>query len=90
MIITRSDLKDSVKREALVEKRLDDMGIAEMERGAEIRAAAKQYYIELLQEHLDSSDDVVFSEYFDDSEGMVWGFVAGYQACLEAGKVTIQ
>ena len=82
MRVTRSDLKDSIKCEALIEKRLDDMGIAEMERGTEIRAAAKQYYIELLQEHLDLSDGVVFNEYFDASEGMVWGFVAGYQVCL--------
>ena len=82
MVITRSDLKNSAKRDVLVEKRLDDMGIAEMPHGQELRAAAKQYYIELLKEHLDSNNDIVFNEYFDASEGMVWGFVAGYEACL--------
>jgi hemerythrin-like domain-containing protein len=81
-VITRPEIKDKTKAEALVEKRLDEMGIGEMEDGAELRAAAKAYYLELLQEHLDLSDEVLFNEYFDDSEGMVWGFVAGYQACL--------
>ena len=82
MIITRSDLKNKAKCEILVEKRLDDMGIAEMPHGKELRGAAKQYYIELLKEHLDANDDIVFNEHFDASEGMVWGFVAGYEACL--------
>lgn len=81
MVITRSEVKDEVKREALIDQRLDDMGIGEMQDGVELRATAKGYYIKLLQEHLDSSDEVLFNEYFDASEGMVWGFVAGYQEC---------
>jgi hypothetical protein len=83
MVITRFDVKDKAKCEALVEKRLDEMGIGEMEDGAELRAAAKAYYLELLQEHVANSEDIIFNEYFDDSEGMVWGFIAGYQACLK-------
>ena len=84
MIITRSELKDSVKREALVDERLNDMGFDEREHGPELRDAAKAYYLELLQEHLDNAEDVVVNEYFDTSEGMVLGFVAGYEACLKS------
>ena len=84
MVITRYDIENDSKRAKLVEKKLDDMGV-EIEYGAdgaEIRDAAEQYYGKLLQEHLNNSDDEVFDEYFDNSEGIVWGFVDGYRACL--------
>ena len=90
MVITRCDVENRAKREALVDKRLDEMGFVEMEDGPEIRAAAKAYYLELLQDHLDNADDLIFTEYFGDSEGMVWGFVAGYEACFKARKLVSQ
>ena len=90
MIITRDDVRDTAKCEALVDAALDNMGIEEMEAGAEIRDAARRYYIELIQQHLDNADDEDFTGYFGDSEGMVWGFVAGYEACLKARKLALQ
>jgi hypothetical protein len=82
MIITRNDVKDTTKCEVLVEKRLDDMGFDEREHGAELRAAAKQYYLSLIKEDLENSDDVLFNECFDSAEGMTLAFVAGYETCL--------
>ena len=90
MVISRCDVGNRAKREALVDERLDEMGFVEMEDGPEIRAAAKTYYLELLQEHLDNADDLVFTEYFDNSEGIVWGFVAGYVAYLKAHRPALQ
>lgn len=78
MVITRTEVKDKAKREALVEARLNDMGIE----GPELRAAAKQYYLSLIEEDLVNSDDVLFNESFDSAEGMTLGFIAGCEACL--------
>lgn len=64
--------------------KLDDMGFEERDHGSELRAAAKAYYLDLLQEHLENSDDMIFGEYFDDSVPFVLGFVAGYETCLKA------
>lgn len=86
MVITRSEAKDKAKREALVEKRLNDMGFDEREHGSELREAAKQYYMSLIQEDLVNSEDVLFNECFDNAEGMTLGFVAGYEACLKFHK----
>lgn len=81
-VITRSEVKDKVKCEALVEKRLDDMGFEEREHGSEVRAAAKEYYMSLIAEDLENNDDVLLNESFDSAEGMTLGFIAGYEACL--------
>jgi hypothetical protein len=83
MIIRRCDVENRAKCEALVDQRLNDMGFDEREHGPELRIAAKEYYMGLLQDHLDNSDDVIFNGYLDDSEGFVLGFVAGYEACLK-------
>jgi hypothetical protein len=82
MVITRSEVKDKARREALVEKRLDDIGFDEREHGSELRDAAKQYYLSLIDEDLENNEDVLFNECFDSAEGMTLGFVAGYEACL--------
>jgi len=82
MVITQSEVKDRAKCEALVDRRLDDMGFDEREHGSELRAAAKQYFTGLIKEDLANSNDVLFNEYFDSAEGMTLGFVAGYEACL--------
>jgi len=70
MVITRSEVKDKARREALVEARLNDMGFDERNHGAELRAAAKEYYISLIVEDLENSEDVLFNESFDSAEGI--------------------
>jgi len=93
MVITRCDLENKVRREALVEARLRDMGLGdepEREHGAELRAAAKQYYLSLIKDDLENSDDVLFNECFDSAEGMTLGFVVGYEACMEAHKLALE
>ena len=87
MVITRSEVKDEAKREALVEARLNDMGFDERNHGAELRAAAKEHYIGLIVEDLANSEDVLFNESFDSAEGITLGFVAGYEACLKGHEL---
>lgn len=82
MVITRLEVRDKVRCEALVEARLNDMGFDEREHGPELRQAAKQYYLSLIEEDLENNDDVLFNECFDSAEGMTLGFIAGYEACL--------
>lgn len=82
MVITRSEVKDKAKREALVEARLKDMGFDEREHGEELHDAAKQYFMDFIEQDLECNDDVLFNESFDSAEGMTLGFVAGYEACL--------
>jgi len=82
LVITRSEVKDKAKCEALVEKRLDDIGFDEREHGPELRVAAKQYYLSLIEEDLAKGNDVLFNECLDSAEGFTLGFVAGYEACL--------
>ena len=85
MVITRSDLENKAKCEALVESRLRDMGLGdepEREHGAELRVAAKQYYLGLIKDDSELSNDVLFNESFDSAEGLTLGFVDGYEACL--------
>ena len=69
---------------AKVEERLDDIGLTEREHGPEIRPAARAYYLSLIEEELENSDDVLISDCIDSLEGMAMGFVAGYEACLTA------
>ena len=82
MVITRCDVENKTKRVVLVEKRLNDMGIDEMEHGPELRVAAKQYYMSLIEEDLANGNDVLFNGSFDSAEGLTLGFVAGYEVCL--------
>jgi len=84
VVITRSEVKNKAKCEALVEKRLDDIGFDDREYGPELRAAAKQYYLSLIKEDLAKGNDVLFNESFNSGEGMTLGFIAGYQACLKS------
>lgn len=62
-----------------IEKRLDDMGLNELERPncQELRTKARDYYLNLISEEPDNDS-------IDDCEGIVLGFVAGYEACLNA------
>lgn len=91
MIITRRDLENKARCEALVEMKLDDMGVDSkmamddlgIDDKGEVRAAAKEYYMKLLWEHLDNSAEVTFDQYLDDQAAMMWGFVEGYEACLK-------
>jgi hypothetical protein len=84
-VITRCDLENKTKREALVDKALHDMGLGdepEREHGPELRAAAKRYYLGMIKDDLGLSNDVLFNECFHSEEGMTLGFVEGYEACL--------
>jgi hypothetical protein len=74
-----------------VERRLDDMGLnGERPHSPELRTAAKDYYLELVQEHLANTEQAVFDAVVDDYEGDVLGFVAGYEACLKAHGPALQ
>ena len=84
MIVTRSELKDKTQLEALVEARLNDMGIGERDHGSELREPAKQYYLGLIEEDLANSEDVILNDCLDSAEGMTLGFIAGYEACLRS------
>jgi len=81
-VITRHEIENKAEREILVEKRLNDMGFDEREHGPELRVAAKQYYMGLIEEDLANGNDVLFNESLDSAEGLTLGFVAGYEACL--------
>ena len=78
----RHEIENKAEREVLVEKRLNDMGFDEREHGPELRVAAKQYYMGLIEEDLANGNDVLLNESFDSAEGLTLGFVAGYEACL--------
>jgi hypothetical protein len=64
--------------EALIDKRLDD----DTEDTGEVRAAAKQYYLGLVQEDMDLNEGMTLSESLDGNELAVIGFMAGYETCL--------
>ena len=92
MVITRSDLENKAKREALVEKKLDDIGLGspDMENRAMVRAATKEYYTGLIQEHLDNTTDVVCDDLLDDLEATVIGYFDGYQVGLKESEPAAQ
>ena len=77
MVITRSQVRDIAKLDALIDRRLDDI----TGDTGEVRAAARAYYLGLIQEDLELSQDVILNECFDSAEGMTIGFIAGYEAC---------
>ena len=92
MVITRSDLENKVKCEALIEKKLDDIGLGspDLENRTMVRAATKEYYTGLIQEHLDNTTDVVCDDLLDDLEGTVIGFFDGYRDGLKESVLEAQ
>ena len=85
--ITRTELKDKAKLEALIEARLNDMGVGELETEEHvpgIRAASKEYYLSCIQEHLANTEASVLDDVVHDYEVEVWGFIAGYKVCLRS------
>lgn len=89
-VITRFDLKNKAKCEALVEKKLDDIVDPEIGHHAMVRAATKEYYMGLIQEHLDNTTDVVCDELLDDLEGIIIGFLDGYRDGLKASELELE
>ena len=81
--------RDTATLEELVDARLEDMGIAEMDAGLEIRDAAKAYYLELLKGHLENTYDVDVEGFIEDYEGEVWGFVEGYSKAYSKHRRTM-
>ena len=67
-----------VKVEDLVDKRLND----DTEDTGEVRAAAKQYYVGLVQEDMELNEGMALNESLDGNELAVIGFLRGYDACL--------
>jgi len=71
-------IQDKAKRENLIDKRLDD----NTEDTGEVRAAAKQYYVGLVQEDMELNEGMTLNESLDGNELAVIGFLRGYEACL--------
>lgn len=70
--------QDKAKPEDLIDKRLDD----NTEDTGEVRAAAKQYYLGLVQEDMELNEGMTINESLDGNELAVIGFLSGYEACL--------
>jgi len=77
-----AQIQDKGRLEALIDKRLDDMCDWLWQR--EKRAAARQYYLGLVQEDMECSEGMTLNESLDGNELAVIGFVAGYKACLRS------
>jgi hypothetical protein len=69
-----------VKLEELIDKRLDD----DTEDTGEVRAAAKQYYLGLVQEDMELNEGMALNESLDGNEFAVIGFLRGYETCLRS------
>ena len=85
MEILRCDLENKETLERLVEMKLAHMGIfedASIKDDLRFRIAIREYFAGMLQEHLNNSEGNVLTEYFDDSELALWGFIAGWKATL--------
>lgn len=85
MNILRSDLEDRERLGHLVEMKLTHMGVYEddsIQTDMRAQVAIREYFVGILQEHLNKSEDNILTEYFDDSELALWGFIAGWKACL--------
>jgi hypothetical protein len=69
-----------------INKRLDDIGLSEPGRAncQEVRAAAQRYFMSLIMEDIALCKDMPGQDSFDSAEGMMLGFVAGYEACLHS------
>lgn len=68
--------------EALIDKRLND----DCEDTGEVRQAARQYYLGLVQEDIELNESVNLNESLVQNEAMVLGFLKGYQACLDTHR----
>jgi len=82
------DLENKETLERLVEMKLAHMGIFEddsIKDDLRFRIAIREYFTGMLHDHLGNSEDNILTGYFDDSELALWGFVAGYRACLKCG-----
>jgi len=80
------DLENKERLEQLVEMKLAHMGIFEdvsIKDDLRFRTAIREYFVGMLQEHLNNSEENILTGYFDDSELAIWGFLVGYKACLE-------
>lgn len=85
MNILRCDLETKERLEQLVEMKLAHMGVFEdssIKDDLRFRAAIREYFTAMLQEHLGNSEDNVLTGYFNDSELALWGFIAGWKAAL--------
>lgn len=86
MEILRCDLENKERLEQLVEMKLAHMGIYEDDSiRTDIRAqiAVREYFMGIIRENLANSEDNILTDYFDGSELALWGFIAGWEACLE-------
>lgn len=86
MEILRCDLENKERLEQLVEMKLAHMGIYEddsIRTDIRARIAIREYFMGIIRENLANSEDNILTEYFDDSELALWGFIAGYKACLK-------
>ena len=77
----------SVDIEQQVDRRLDDMGLADPDMAYReiVKAAAKRYYMDLIREHVENTVDVDYDRLLDDREGSVIGFVDGYRDGFKVG-----
>lgn len=85
MEILRCDLENKERLEQLVKMKLAHMGVYEdssINDDLRFRTAVKEYFMEMVQEYLENSEDNVLTKYFDDSELALWGFLAGYRKAL--------
>ena len=97
MEIARGMVENKEGCGVLVELKLADMGVdSEMVKDdlgiddkGEIRAATKEYGIGLLQGYREITTDEDLTEYYDSLGMELWGFVAGYEACLKK-QLTLQ
>lgn len=87
MEILRLDLENKERLEQLVEMKLAHMGIYEddsIKDDLRIWIAIREYFMGMLQEHLNNSEDNILTGYFDDSELALWGFIDGYRKALRS------
>lgn len=75
-VITR----DKTRLEGLIDRRLDD----DTEDTGEVRAAAKQYYMGLVQEDMELNEGMTPDGSLDSNELAMIGFLAGYGVCLRS------
>ena len=72
--------QNKAELEHSIDKRLDD----NTEDTGEVRAAAKQYYLSLVQEDMECTEGMALDESLDGNELAMIGFAAGYEACLRS------
>jgi len=91
MKIARWMIEDKEHCGALVKIKLDDIGVdSEMVKDdigiddkGKVRIATMEYCVRYLQEWLEVSDDGNLTEVFESLDLVIFGFVAGYEACLK-------